>query len=128
MMRELRFRVWNNEVNSWRYLDLLEDARITLLDTDDLSSLGQSTGLLDCDEKEIWEGDYLKYIAEGEEYEHIKRVDFLNGCFRLIINFYKGSGYASDHLGHGSAVGQCCKWRAIGNRFENSELWDGSND
>jgi hypothetical protein len=77
--------------------------------------LVQSTGLLDCDGKEIFDGD----IVVRTDDESIKLfIEFRLGGFRALFSLEEEEGAHLTQITHYSNS----KWRVIGNRFENPEL------
>lgn len=74
-MREVKFRVWDKELN--RMCDVIQlgtkDIIVNYIEEDDISGylpidrfeVLQYTGLKDKNEKEIYEGDIIEYIEDG---------------------------------------------------------------
>lgn len=75
-------------------------------------TVGQYTGLKDKNEKKIYEGDFLKYISKGINYDF---VFFEDGCFKIMQSKIKTIRSVSYHL-------EKYKCEIIGNIYENLEL------
>lgn len=126
-MRQIKFRVWNAK-DHWYFTpdiapnlksDGALDCRLGFFDE---LMVQQSTGLLDKNGKEIYEGDILIYeytqadmssfsaLESGYETCAIEEVVFENGAFR-----FKGDKYST-------VFDDCGSMEVIGNIFENSEL------
>jgi|ERR1041384_2574022 uncharacterized phage protein (TIGR01671 family) len=114
--RKLKFRIWDPDENCFRETCTINQNGIIE------SSWGkekynwicqQFTGLLDKNNKEIYEGDIIKWLdtnffdGNWSEREFIEEVRFENGAFYPICQFL------SDDM-------ENCE--IVGNVFENSEL------
>lgn len=136
-MREIKFRcwdtknkVWVDQVPSLEYLLDDPDAEVSHHDIDSYENsffypkrpLGpdfdgrlvyqQSTGLLDSQGKEIWEGDLVDYCRDDAPYE----VIFEKGAFSLVRVDDEGCGNFDHCFDKQRDV------KVIGNIFENSNL------
>lgn len=125
-----KFRVFNNDAESWRYMDLLQNTRITLLESDDLDSLSQFTGLFDCEGREIWEDDivslrgYHSYPMDGQmKTTRLDVMGLVEYCAADAQWFVTRANGASK-----TQLGGYRSWevetRVIGNRFESLELFE----
>ena len=117
-MRTIKFRGKSILYDEWLYGDLVHSAdnkRFGILINDKDSydecevapeTVGQFTGLYDCDGKEIYEGDILDFNGL------IVEVRFVRGAFAFLVN-----GYLDDEL-----YGDCRTdlfAKVIGNVYEN---------
>lgn len=87
----------------------------------DPDTVGQFTGLKDCNGKEIYEGDIIRsYDSKGDEIIHIIEHYDEEACFIARLN-----GYSKDDFGCGpvrqSWINEFKK-EAIGNIHDNPEL------
>ena len=118
-MRTIKFRGKSILYDEWLYGDLVHSAdnkRFGILVNDKYSydecevvpdTVGQFTGLYDCDGKEIYEGDILDFNGLTVE------VRFVRGVFAFLVN-----GYLDDEL-----YGDCRTdlfAKVIGNVYEKS--------
>jgi hypothetical protein len=88
MMRNIKFRVWDEKYNCWDY------EPVTMIPGQPILKQGrviqQWTGLLDINNKEIYEGDTVKFkvwegsYGEHEYEEHTGNVTFEEGRFSPI--------------------------------------------
>ena len=129
MSRELKFRVWSVDKNRWikrsshyndRYsFGYLDEDSLTVrkescgefLYRCDNMTIQQFTGLLDKDNKEVYEGDIVTYTL-GKDYFFVDYVIFECYGFRLASLDNKGSTPLND----------LPNLKIIGNIFENPEL------
>ena len=123
-MRAIKFRGKSILTDEWFYGDLVHSAdnkRFGILVNDKYSydecevvpdTVGQFTGLYDCNGKEIFEGDILDFNGLTVE------VRFVRGVFAFLAN-----GYLDDEL-----YGDCRTdlfAKVIGNVHDNPELLKG---
>ncbi|WP_288958483.1 YopX family protein [uncultured Leuconostoc sp.] len=117
-MREIKFRVWDNEENNFwgegRNLSLVSLVSDSVVN-DDSTVLEQYTGLKDKNGVEIYEGDIVQY---GEDRDFIFVVIFKYGCF--YAHNILGEKFMTDSL-LGSLV-MSEKVSVIGNIHENADL------
>lgn len=110
MTTKNKFRFWNPPgkafVKQYKYNGLVDE----LFERDGMLIPSQFTGLFDKNQKELWEGDIVKFHEDK-----IGVVDFQYGSFILKIkNPSSTMGFIFLH-----AVGL---FEIIGNKFENPEL------
>lgn len=123
-MRAIKFRGKSILTDEWFYGDLVHSAdkkRTAILVNDKDSydecevvpeTVGQFTGLYDCEGKEIFEGDILDFNGIKVE------VRFVRGVFALLVN-----GNLDDEL-----CGDCRTdlfAKVIGNVYENPDILKG---
>nr|DAO42839.1 MAG TPA: YopX protein [Caudoviricetes sp.] len=129
MKREILFR-GKSYYNEWVYGDLRHSstgygiAAIEQLFANirvKPDTIGQYTGLKDCNGNKIFEGDILEYIG--------KRKDNMNKVYRRKVVFHEGMfALLSKELQAYSALNYHCMkdgrfaWRVIGNIHDNPEL------
>ena len=125
MTREYKFRGKSME-HGWVYGDLLQypNGEVYIMehsDGQDLSypvdpdTVGQFTGLHDCNGKEIYEGDLLEVANHKRDKECIADVIFLDGEFWLH--------FPNEDLLNIKEVSEC--WVVIGNVHDHPELLKG---
>ena len=142
-MTRFKFRVWDKENKCWnreppeRWQSSLICNMLDAGLTYDFGGpflqrlrfeLVQSTGLLDCDGKEIFEGDYVQYSKEEPNKCPIFEVKFIDGAFVGSLETNCG-GMRSHDMCHLKEL--CCdeyyvdgkaNFKIIGNRFENHDI------
>lgn len=118
MNRTIKFRGKRHDLNIWVYGDLLQynEGSVAIGThgryTDDGYSfndcwnetpyvdeetIGQFTGLLDKNGKEIYEGDMVR-IRENIGLENVGVVEFIDGCFFVVVE--KSETYTFRHALH----------------------------
>lgn len=140
MLRALKFRTYGREKNkAWRLMMETEVNKfghvafskhgLPALEHSYESVTVQFTGLHDCCNREIWEGDIVRLTIEGyaivdknddygreQTYQETVCVKFEDGCFK----------FGDDWLGSDTDVWEeqdfIIKFEVIGNRFQNPEL------
>jgi uncharacterized phage protein (TIGR01671 family) len=76
-MRQLKFRIWDNEQKKFEYFELHNITVPDRLLTQDKFPVQQFTGLKDKNEKEIYEGDRVTYKLDNNYfYSEIKWKDY----------------------------------------------------
>lgn len=107
--RDIKFRVWSDRICRFDYYKL-EEIRVGIYEG---SYIQQYTGLNDINQKEIFEGDIIKYkykehLSDLISYEASGEVYFQNGSFRV----------------NGRDLSKIFNSIIIGNIFESPELLD----
>jgi prophage lp2 protein 26 len=131
MNREIKFRGKDFLKEEWVYGDLVKTKNFVAIKKTNgdyfhptqvlPNTVGQYTGLKDCNDKEIYEGDILQYIG--------KRKDNMNKVYRRKVVFHEGMfALLSKELPAYSALNYHCMedgrsaWSVIGNIHDNPEL------
>lgn len=107
MNRKIAFRVWDKENKIMNKLQPKELENVILM---------QYTGLKDKNNKEIFEGDVVKWFSNRVEKAI---VQFSNGIFQLKIQEPENDDYYMDILHNWTSTIE-----VIGNLYENPELLD----
>lgn len=126
-MRTIKFRGKDVFTDTWKYGDLVHNQKVTTTGLEPRTMVGgyevkeetvsQYTGINDCDGKEIYEGDILRYIDDNKVKKKYDRV----------VVFYDGSYFLrSIKTGMDTLLLIFCidkelsKWKIIGNIFDNN--------
>ena len=124
-MRTIKFRGKLKSNGNWEYGDLLQDnfdsCYIYPIEVGDLyknnevipETIGQFTGLYDCEGKEIFEGDILRF---GNSQSGVCEVKWNEHIAAFCIRFYFKDEIGSRPLGGG------VEFAIIGNIHDNPEL------
>jgi len=125
-MREIKFRGYGKDKKQWIYGSLLDEKSVGIVaiqDDDchvwevDPESVGQFTGLLDSNGKEIYEGDILRFAPPWRWEEDERRVG---------VVVYKCYGFRIEYSDTSEAVFNLAANKApytvIGNIHDNPEL------
>ena len=130
-MRIIKFRGKSIDGKEWLYGDLVHSAdmnRCAILVSDKESydeceiipeTIGQFSGLYDCNKKEIYEGDILKWIT-GKMYV----VKFWTGMFYASVEECNDGIFGGFPL-HALTEHEEGKCEIVGNIYDNTELLKG---
>ena len=134
-MRTIKFRGKSIDGKEWLYGDLVSSAdkkRFAILVNDKESydecevapeTIGQFTGLHDCDGKEIYEGDVLRL---GNSPSGVCEVKWNESLAAFCIQFFFENKVGTRPLGGWVICGR--KVEVIGNIFDNPELLKGGEN
>lgn len=137
-MIEVKFRAWDSEKKimhkgmslynwfHWAKIHMDNDAEISA----EMSEFMQYTGLKDMDDKEIWEGDILKYIYDPESNEYLQEGESTKIIEELgVVRFERGAFYfVNEENGRYEIpitykrVQKSDLYKVIGNIYQNPEL------
>lgn len=130
MNRPIKFRAKGRSDGQWHYgslLQICDDFSITTNTEDTFEicnvfheTLGQFTGLLDCNGKEIYEGDIVLY---GGSIQH--EVMFRHGAFGYLIYGGQFMSYAGNPNFTFNPLNRSKEHEVIGNIHDNPELLKG---
>lgn len=148
-MRTIKFRGKRIDNGEWVYGNLctprlFDSKRVYFIFCDEGNvpiipeSVGQFTGLLDKNGKEIYEGDILsvrrydnEFMSESEEFRDAFNIDELKGneietitdcVFYEEASFYVGNLYLASLFGNQKHSNPIHEFEVIGNIHDNSEL------
>lgn len=126
MNRTIKFRGIDEETLEWVYGDLIHydkwgDDKYTyqIRDRDGNhfnvidKTVGQFTGLLDKNGREVYEGDIVKHIPRNETY--VCEWTAIHACFTFVENIEYGESYYFQKIDEK-------KIEIIGNIYDNPEL------
>src|ERR1700744_5221813 len=133
MSMPIKFRLWNKEQKrfifcyGWDYvIGCSGDVYMTNYNASNLDIINISdyvvvvpfTGLVDCDGKEIWDGDILQHTLEREI---VLLVEFRRGAYRIIDVGNTSHNGCEDGL-LDEIDGHHLRYSIIGNKFEHPEV------
>ena len=130
-MRKIKFRGKSIDSKEWLYGDLVSSVdkkRFAILVNDkesydecevDPKTVGQFSGLYDCNKKEIYEGDILKWIT-GKMYV----VKFWRGMFYASVEEYN-DGILGGFPLHAFTEFEEGKCEIVGNIYDDTEYLKG---
>ena len=125
--RIFKFRGKDVFTDTWKYGDLVHNQKVTTIGLEPRTMIGgyevkeetvsQYTEVNDCDGKEIYEGDILRYIDDNKVKKKYDRV----------VVFYDGSYFLRNIKTYMDTLllifcidKKLSKWKIIGNIFDNN--------
>lgn len=125
-MRTIKFRGKDVFTDTWKYGDLVHNQKVTTTGLEPRTMVGgyevkeetvsQYTGVNDCDDKEIYENDILKYVGDKSIKKHYKVVVYYKGSYFLCnIKTYRDTLLLDFYVNE-----KLSKWKIIGNIFDNN--------
>lgn len=134
-MRKIKFRGKSIDGKEWLYGDLVSSAdkkRFAILVNNKESydecevapeTVGQFSGLYDCNGKEIYEGDIVEWEKDGLMYV----VKFWDGMFYASVEECNDGIFGGFPL-HALTVHEDGKCKIVGNIYDNTELLKGGEE
>lgn len=124
--RIFKFRGKDVFTDIWKYGDLVHNQKVTTTGLEPRTMVGgyevkeetvsQYTEVNDCDDKEIYENDILKYVGDKSIKEHYKVVVYYKGSYFLRnIKTYRDTLLLDFYVNE-----KLSKWKIIGNIFDNN--------
>ena len=125
--RIFKFRGKDVFTDTWKYGDLVHNQKVTTTGLEPRTMVGgyevkeetvsQYTGINDCDGKEIYEGDILRYIDDNKVKKKYDRVVVFYDASYFLRNIKTGMDtllliFCIDK--------ELSKWKIIGNIFDNN--------
>lgn len=128
MQRTIKFRFWSPQgkafVENYNYngpVDELFDEKEW-----DLLIPSEYTGMKDCEQKEIWEGDILEYerrLTNKNLQKYTAIVSYANGAYLLLAKAVSNEGTLAHMWLHDLyKYIYNSKVKVIGNKYQNPEL------
>ncbi len=126
-MREIKFRAWDERCNKMMYPDKDNPSWVVLKHKEmfDILKLMQFTGLKDKNEKEIYEGDIVKFPSNLNIFVEIEYSNDKKTIPKEIISevkFEEGAFYFKWMYGYEGKEVSFNQTEVIGNIYENPEL------
>lgn len=132
--RIFKFRGKDIFTDTWKYGDLVHNQKVTTVGLEPHTMVGgyevkeetvsQYTEVNDCDNKEIYENDILKYVGDKSIKEHYKVVVYYKGSYFLRnIKTYRDTLLLDFYVNE-----KLSKWKIIGNIFDNNLEGKGKNE
>lgn len=132
--RIFKFRGKDVFTDTWKYGDLVHNQKVTTTGLEPRTMVGgyevkeetvsQYTEVNDCDGKEIYENDIIKYVGDKSIKEHYKVVVYYKGSY-----FLRNIKTCRDTLLLAFYVNEkLSKWKIIGNIFDNNLEGKGKNE
>jgi len=112
-MRQLKFRVWNNEQKKFEYFELNNITVPDRLLTQHKFPVQQFIGLKDSNERDIYEGDLVKFLEEDIPFEVMYLTD-TEGCYYGLVSL--------EDSDYGYSLASDSTYEVIGNIFENKYI------
>ena len=124
--RIFKFRGKDVFTDTWKYGDLVHNQKVTTTGLEPRTMVGgyevkeetvsQYTGVNDCDDKEIYENDILKYVGDKSIKKHYKVVVYYDGSY-----FLRNIKTGMDTMLLAFCVNEeLLNWKKIGNIFDNN--------
>jgi len=124
MNREIKFRIWDEEVNEMITWDEIKQKGMYASMMVTWPNLMQYTGLKDKNGKEIYEGDIVNFtkcgMTHGPEAENVKNAEVWYSSEDCAFAF--GKYKSVDYTWWYSMVDVLCDFEVVGNIFENKDL------